>query len=141
MGDLLTTSTSVARFIDDASALGAKFMVDQHWAGVRFWLPRTFPQEMREALKENQAPIRLIVKLRVLSTWLNVDHAAFMHGDTATTGEEFGKWLDVFGGSDRLVRWLYPCDDCIWGARGCNPASDTGDSVALCETCADRGEV
>ena len=67
-------------------------------------------------------------------------HAAFMHGDTATTGEGFSKGLDVFCGSDRLVSWLHPFDDCIWSARGCSVASDTGQVVALCETCAGKGE-
>jgi hypothetical protein len=128
-------TTTLAQVVDDAISRGVEFHMDdpRNTSVVMVRIPRGYSSRDNQRLKELRAPIRMIVKLRALSTWLNVDAAAAMHGDTATTDEEFAKWLDVFAGGDRLMRHLYSFDDCIWGAKGC--AAATGHAVALCETC------
>ena len=98
-------------------------------------LPKTLPPEMRAALKENAAPIRLVVKLRRLAVWLAEENEQWLHGESDLKGDDYGQWLHTFAGSDCLLRWLYPFQGCIWGAKGCDASVPYGKAIVLCEAC------
>jgi hypothetical protein len=135
-----TTPLTLAGLIDYAIASGAKFTTDSDWARVYCDLPSGFPSEALLELQENAPGMRLLVKLRCLGTWLAEEHEQWLRGESLIGGKQYGDWVDVFVGSDRLLRSLYDFTSCIWGSRTCNEVAPVGYAPVLCEACGDRKE-
>jgi hypothetical protein len=79
--------------------------------------------------------MRILIKLRGLSEWLADEHEQWLHGESSLEGDDYGKWIDVFTTSDRLLRWLFDFTGCIWGSRSCNEVALGGYAPVLCEAC------
>ena len=59
-----------------------------------------------------------------------------MHGESYIEAGRYGDLIDLFVRADRLLRFLYDFEGCIWGNIGCEKAGPTGYVPALCEGCA-----
>ena len=58
-----------------------------------------------------------------------------MHGESYIEAGRYGDLIDLFVLADRLLRFLYDFEGCIWGDGGCEKASPTGYVPARCERC------
>ena len=139
MNSNATRPSTLATLVDDAIAAGAVFTTDPEWARVYCDLPSGFPTESLLQLQENAAGMRVLIKLRCLGGWLAEEHEQWLHGESLLAGDQYGDWIDVFVGSDRLLRRLFDFTGCIWGSRTCNGVAPHGYAPVLCEGCVGAG--
>ena len=125
-------TTTLAQVVDDAISRGVEFHMDdpRNTSVVMVKIPRGYSAEDNQRLKELRAPIRLLIKLRTLSEWLTRDQQQLLHGESDVSPDEYGKWIVAVAGGDRLIRFIYGFEGCLFGDRGC------GDAVVRCENCA-----
>jgi hypothetical protein len=131
---------TLTTIVDTAILAGARFSTDPEWARVYCDVPSGFPSESLLELQEHAAGMRVLVKLRCLADWLATKYEQWPHGESLLVGDQYGGWLDVFAGSDGLLRNLFSFTGCIWGARTCNEAALGGYAPVLCEACASAGQ-
>ena len=102
---------------------------------VNVTVPASYPADAFQALKDVAPQARFLIRLRAIADWLSVDHAAYMHGESTLEGEAYGKWIDMFVAGDRVLRFTYDFEGCIFGVKGCDGASPTGHAPVLCDAC------
>ena len=135
MGTLV--GSSLAQVVDDAIAKGVEFRCED-WekssvVDVKF--PVGYADEDRKSLIAVAPQVRYLLRVRELSRWLAKEYEQFMHGESYIEAGRYGDLIDLFVRADRLLRFLYGFEGCIWGDIGCEKASPTGYVPALCEGC------
>ena len=123
--------------LDEALAQGLEIRSDDviKTSAIQMRTPTDFPTETMELLKDKAPEVRLLWKVRELSRWLNIEHQQWQHGESIIEGDAYGEWIDLFVSGDKVLRFVYDFEGCIWGAKGCNEASPTGYAPVLCEGC------
>ena len=127
----------ITKMLDDALRMGLTLKSDDvtETSVVRMVVPTDFPKKMLEQLTSdtNKPQVRLLWRVRELSKWLSEDYKQWWDGKSPLEGDEYANLINAFVDGDKLLRFTYDFEVCIWGEKGCNAA--TGYAPVLCDGC------
>ena len=133
----ISIEPGLVEILDSALANGLKIKSKSvtKTSDVQIGWPEDFPEANKEQLKGKAPEVRLLWRVRALAEWLNGEYEQWQHGESVIEGDAYGEWIDLFVSGDKVLRFVYDFEGCIWGAKGCNEASPTGYAPVLCEGC------
>lgn len=130
---------NVAGLLDEALGMGIILKSENiiKTSVVEMIVPQNFPKALLEQLvsKPTKDQLRHLWRVRELSRWLSKEYQQWLHGESIIEGDEYGEWIDLFVSADRILRFAYPFEGCIWGVKGCNESSPIKYAPVLCGGC------
>ena len=140
MAQRATVIPDLATLVDDAISKGVVFECDdwENSSHVSIIIPDHFSESDSQKLKQYASQVRFLIRLRTLAGWLNKEYFQWLHNESSVEidPDHYGKLIELFAGGDRMLRFTFDFEGCIWGSKLCNGVAPDNYAPFLCEGCA-----